>query len=243
MNKGFTLAEVLITLGIIGIVCALTLPAFIGKWRQNIVETRLQKFYSAANQAVKLSEVDNGPKEYWEVCEGHGGTMPCDEWYDKYLNKYLKTVKVEHLLLADRNTTLSYFVDGSLMILKDGYDIIFYPDAKNFDKSNSVQTDEAGNAIRPDRGVKSFAFAFSPNQTGKTMGYYKWKGIEPYRTLSCVNKTDESGKTVTICNGLSRDDLMNNPTYGCKNSKMKVYCTALIQENGWKIPKDYPYKF
>lgn len=34
MNKGFTLAEVLITLGIIGVVVALTLPALINEYKK-----------------------------------------------------------------------------------------------------------------------------------------------------------------------------------------------------------------
>ena len=75
------------------------------------------------------------------------------------------------------------------------------------------------------------------------MTYYKGKGIEPYRTLHCTTKTDENGKVVTECNGISHNELLNDSTYGCKNSNYKVYCTALIQENGWKIPEDYPFKF
>ena len=34
-QKGFTLAEVLITLGIIGIVAAMTMPTLIGKYQKN----------------------------------------------------------------------------------------------------------------------------------------------------------------------------------------------------------------
>ena len=60
--RGFTLAEVLITLGIIGVVAALTLPALIQKNNNKVVETRLMIFYSAINQAVKMAEVDYGDK-------------------------------------------------------------------------------------------------------------------------------------------------------------------------------------
>ena len=47
--KGFTLAEVLITLGIIGIVASMTLPSLVGKYRTMIVESRLKKFYTVIN--------------------------------------------------------------------------------------------------------------------------------------------------------------------------------------------------
>ena len=43
--KGFTMAEVLITLGILGVVIAMTLPGLMGKYNNKIAETRLQKFY------------------------------------------------------------------------------------------------------------------------------------------------------------------------------------------------------
>lgn len=63
--QGFTLAEVLITLGIIGVVAAMTLPALIQKNNNKVVETRLKKFYSAINQAIMLAENDYGDKKIW----------------------------------------------------------------------------------------------------------------------------------------------------------------------------------
>ena len=39
--------------------------------------------------------------------------------------------------------------------------------------------------------------------------------------------------------------LKNSPTIGCQQtvSNERAYCAALIQQNGWKIPKDYPLRF
>ena len=58
MKNGFTLAEVLITLGIIGIVAAMTLPALVGKYQKKVTVTRLKKFYSTMQQAIQLAEKD-----------------------------------------------------------------------------------------------------------------------------------------------------------------------------------------
>lgn len=49
---GFTLAEVLITLGIIGVVAALTLPALINNTNKKELETAFKKQYSILQQAV-----------------------------------------------------------------------------------------------------------------------------------------------------------------------------------------------
>lgn len=49
---GFTLAEVLITLGIIGVVAALTIPALISNYRSKVAVTQLKKMYSVMSQAL-----------------------------------------------------------------------------------------------------------------------------------------------------------------------------------------------
>lgn len=56
-KNSFTLAEVLITLGIIGIVAAMTLPTLIQNHNKKVVETRLMKFYSTMNQAIQLQKL------------------------------------------------------------------------------------------------------------------------------------------------------------------------------------------
>ena len=64
-SKAFTLAEVLITLGIIGVVAALTLPTLIANHRKKVVATQLKQSYSILYNAIKLSESDNGAYQYW----------------------------------------------------------------------------------------------------------------------------------------------------------------------------------
>lgn len=61
MNKnGFTLAEVLITLGIIGVVAAMTLPALITKYENKRNVEQLKKFYSTFSQALQKAAYDAG---------------------------------------------------------------------------------------------------------------------------------------------------------------------------------------
>ena len=64
-EAAFTLAEVLITLGIIGVVAAITIPTLVQNYRQHVVETRLQKFYTTFNQAITMAEAQYGDKKEW----------------------------------------------------------------------------------------------------------------------------------------------------------------------------------
>lgn len=64
---GFTLAEVLITLGIIGIVAAMTMPVLINNYRATKLRTQFNKNYSLIAQVFKRMEaegVDTDPKDY-----------------------------------------------------------------------------------------------------------------------------------------------------------------------------------
>lgn len=56
-NIGFTLAEVLVTLAIIGIVAEMTIPALMNNFQKQVYVTQLKKFYSEFNQGMKLYEL------------------------------------------------------------------------------------------------------------------------------------------------------------------------------------------
>ncbi|MBR6098318.1 type II secretion system protein [bacterium] len=57
-KAGFTLAEVLITLGIIGVVAALTLPALINNIKAAEISNRLKKMMSTMNNGAKLAKAN-----------------------------------------------------------------------------------------------------------------------------------------------------------------------------------------
>ncbi len=57
-SVAFTLAEVLITLGIIGVVVALTLPSTIHKFQMKTFEVAFKKEYSVLNNAINLLQLE-----------------------------------------------------------------------------------------------------------------------------------------------------------------------------------------
>ena len=203
-KMAFTLAEVLITLGIIGVVAALTLPSLIQEHKKHDTELRLEKFYSVINQAIIMAEADYGDKSLW-INEGNDKSKRV-EWFKKYLFPYMKVVKYEQLNGGTSGIMVYYLEDGSAFSSVNGGNInrdwLFFPhgqkDCQNGDRST---------------GVCRFWFFFNPT-AGKSIGVQPWP----------------------VNNDLEKD--IDN----CKNSQFRYGCTAAIAENGWKIPKNYPYK-
>ncbi|MDR1168694.1 MAG: prepilin-type N-terminal cleavage/methylation domain-containing protein, partial [Heliobacteriaceae bacterium] len=56
----FTLAEVLITLGIIGIIAALTMPALISDYKEKATVAKLKKVYSIFSQVMLQAQAEHG---------------------------------------------------------------------------------------------------------------------------------------------------------------------------------------
>ena len=77
-KAAFTLAEVLITLGIIGVVAALTLPTVINKAQSMILKNQFKKAYSTFYNAMKLVQVQNGaPMACWYWDNNPYGSVKC----------------------------------------------------------------------------------------------------------------------------------------------------------------------
>ena len=66
-QAAFTLAEVLITLGIIGVVAALTLPTLIQNHQKQVYVTQLKKAYSTINNAYNKMAADEGVVDWTQT--------------------------------------------------------------------------------------------------------------------------------------------------------------------------------
>lgn len=209
--NAFTLAEVLITLGIIGVVAALTMPTLIMNHKKSVIETRLKKFYSSVNQAINLSELENGEKQYWrsnilssKLCNNSNyETEECITYFfETYLKQFIKYTEYEFIV---NKGFLLYFNDGSCVRIKHPWDYYFYPVASDVKKANAIR----GKDFFPFRMDQNFSRDCFKNE-------FKNKGIEPFI-----------------------DDNWDCTERGLYVSPYSS--TKLIQINGWKIPNDYPW--
>ena len=93
-KAAFTLAEVLITLGIIGIVAAMTMPSLIANYQKKQTVSQLKKAYSTFAQALVLSQYENGNSSEWNVTELGSSYDDNLAYFEKYWKPYLKVIKV-----------------------------------------------------------------------------------------------------------------------------------------------------
>ena len=71
LNKrvAFTLAEVLITLGIIGVVAAMTIPNLVNTYKEKVRVSKVKKAYSVLANAYNLAKSEYGSIEQWDLPE------------------------------------------------------------------------------------------------------------------------------------------------------------------------------
>lgn len=105
MKKAFTLAEVLITLAIIGVVAAMTIPTLISKYQEKQTVTQLTKVYSILSQAWQLMQTEYGTIDTWGMTSTNTGQIDPETGKTIYnhsaqsligerLRKYLKVSRV-----------------------------------------------------------------------------------------------------------------------------------------------------
>ncbi len=93
---GFTLAEVLITLGIIGVVAVLTVPNLVSNYQKKVYVAQLQKAYNQISNAVSLLMVDeevHNLNDTYLYCEDSQQNLECIQRCGLFLKKYFKVSK------------------------------------------------------------------------------------------------------------------------------------------------------
>ena len=91
----FTLAEVLITLGIIGIVSAMTIPTLINNYKEKVRDNQFKKVYATLNQAIKLVQSDFNYPLKCSYSSLYGGAQfsDCDVFW-RSMEEKMKIVKL-----------------------------------------------------------------------------------------------------------------------------------------------------
>ncbi len=222
----FTLAEVLITLGIIGIVAALVMPGFISQHNKNVTITKLKEAYSIFSQTIDAAVSHEGEIAAWDT------TLSNQEFVQKYISPYLKTEKCSNYYIAPLLPGLEHNLYSPWDYRNNNLQTYCINNGMTFTYTNKF-ADIDGVYISVDLNGKA-----GPNRAGADVFTFeadktKNRLIAYHEGYSRSNLTTP-GKTRGSCNTEHTNWYIHS--YGAN-------CAALIILDGWKINDEYPIKF
>lgn len=219
MKKGFTLAEVLITLGIIGVVAAMTLPALINNYKKQQTVNQLKKAYSEISQVFQRAEADHETMDTWNFSGYQAGYTRASYFAENYFLPYIKNIKICSPATANCFTptasTTNNFNNSVAAITPSGYSFLMWLDKNNM--GGWIYVDINGPNQRPNEENKDIfriKFVFKDGNVSINNNSTK-KGVWFHGMQYIPEKT--------------REELIENN-----------YCGALIMLDGWQISRDNP---
>ena len=101
-RAAFTLAEVLITLGIIGVVAAMTIPNIVSKYQKKVLVSQFKKSYASVQNAINMTIAENGtPYECYNMGFGGYHVTDCAVFWNDLL-KQMKVIKTCNYAADDK---------------------------------------------------------------------------------------------------------------------------------------------
>jgi len=164
-----TLAEVLIVIGIIGVVAAMTIPTLITNYQKQTTVEQLKKTYSEISQIIRRSEVDNGPVKSWDFAPTTWDVAHTQTFFDTYLKPYMVEPKFCSTGLLNTCSTAAISGFGLNYTLNNGSGFAIVLGSGTVYISIDINGSQKPNAD----GKDIFAFQITPTDGLSPFGYAK----------------------------------------------------------------------
>lgn len=229
MFKAFTLAEVLITLGVIGIIAALTIPGVITNYNKIVTVNRLKKVYSSFEQSISMAKAKYGEEMFIPNC---GSKDYCNDYNPELLIEALQPIQCEkylndyvNIIRKGLNGYTQYASLSQCKQLKDG--TIFFT---SYSSGYTLYLIDINGARNPNRfGKDLFTFIYVPQIP---MYYSKTAFGNDVGSIYTLN-TDKP----KLYPAGYREDV----GWTACSGKGTGNCTYKIIKDGWQIKNDYPW--
>ena len=249
-NKAaFTLAEVLITLGIIGVVAAVTLPTLVANYQKTVWVNQLKKTYSTLNEGYKQMAASEGctTLRCADISGDFSLSQP-DFRKVKAKEKFVKTFKLENVYVGDmpNNSIYNYKIKtlsgegeeeessfSDSFVRNDGAGLV---GTTSNGEIISFMGSLAGPLIIVDiNGLKSpntvgrdiFVFSgFDYNDTAMVTPFYSKKWVEAMAAVGAAQEISEE----------ERIQIINDGCPATESTEVgEMVCAEKIIMDGWKM--------
>jgi hypothetical protein len=129
---------VLITLVVIGVIAAITVPTLMANYRKQEASAKLKKFYSTMQQVVTKAKADGNDWEEW-ADSASGTADSTGEIPISFLKKYVLPYIIYQKIVYD---TYIYLNDGSYFWIYKGACLDFVYDINGVKKPNELGRDK-----------------------------------------------------------------------------------------------------
>ena len=233
-KSAFTLAEVLITLAIIGVVAAMTIPTLVANYEKKLSVVRFQKAYAEIIQAVKLAEAEYGSMNTWTFGNASPDDMLASTKY--FFENYLKIKTNKSCFpVSEECWATTYTIDGlpsfkSTMSQPSGYSAVMTKSGYTI----FSQIGQGQHNIVIDTNGKN-----KPNKLGKDVFLLIFDTDKQYVGVTHRSKQyDSEEERIEERDKYCSSECESNGGIG---HWCGISCGAVIFDNNWKIPENYPW--
>ena len=233
---GFTLAEVLITLGILGVVIAMTMPTVVGKYKKQATISQLKKAYTVLSQLVLSAQEDNGAVAFSSDAVD---ASTVKKFFEQYWLPYFNSPTVS------KEGTYPYGVDTPFLglngSLSGGVGTVYSGGRIYFTTMDGTayfinmmrwetQYDEEGNQL-PSIAKYSSAQSVQVDLNGIKPPNIFGKDVFVFQVFFDKN----------IVRPYGYDKTQAQINSNCSLNGIGNYCAAKIINDGWVMRNDYPW--
>ena len=224
----FTLAEVLITLGIVGTVAAMTIPTLNYNRIKREKTVRLKRFYSKMTNAIEAMNIDRPFRQM----TAPSGTVAARDWYMENVDPYMGHKSARPTSSKHTSPAIFYNDGSALKIIESRTSCV--------DVGYDTNGDKGPNLLGHDIFFFNFCFTDAgrmSHHNSKNDFFGPFTKRDGYYNSGHQVLIDEEDRININDSDFTRDVVLEE----CKQEP--AACSKLLQMDDWEFKSDYPKSF